>query len=386
MSERQGKIAVIVVGYNRPDSLRRILQSLAKAQYDYTEIPLRISIDHSGMEEMVRAAEEFEWKHGEKKVVYHPRRLGLRRHIISCGDLTEEYGAVMVLEDDLYVSPDYYNYAMQALEQYGDHPKIAGISLNTRKELLESPYPFYPLHTGDDVFFQQFASSWGQVWNRRMWTDFKKWYEQNQTLPQSIHVPETILHYPDTSWAKYYQTYVVEEDKYYVFSYDSLTTNFGDAGEHFNHASSAFQSVLFYGKKEYRMPVFEEGVKYDIYGDPVGLGKYMDIPEEELTCDFWGRKQAASYKRYLLTCCRRPYMPVRRYSMCMKPLELNILNGIEGQEITLYDTSRKDPEYVPDKKERFRFLEYGYGVINGRDLLKWALERFSQKIGKGKKG
>ena len=119
MSERQGKIAVIVVGYNRPDSLRRILQSLAKAQYDYTEIPLRISIDHSGMEEVVRAAEEFEWKHGEKKVVYHPRRLGLRSHIISCGDLTEEYGAVMILEDDLYVSPDYYNFAAQALEKYG---------------------------------------------------------------------------------------------------------------------------------------------------------------------------------------------------------------------------------------------------------------------------
>ena len=161
MEKKKGVIAVIVVGYNRPGSLKRILQSLAKADYNYTDITLHISIDHSGNEEVVDIAKMFEWKYGEKKVMYHPERLGLRRHIISCGDLTEEYGAVMILEDDLYVSPDYYNYAMQALEKYGDCPQIAGISLNTRKELLESPYPFYPLHTGYDVYFQQFASSCG---------------------------------------------------------------------------------------------------------------------------------------------------------------------------------------------------------------------------------
>ncbi|OUP22397.1 hypothetical protein B5F29_01255 [Lachnoclostridium sp. An196] len=378
----KGTIAIIVVGYNRPDSMKRILQSLAEATYNYTDIVLRISIDHGGNEEVIKVAENFEWTYGKKKVVYHPERLGLRNHIISCGDLTEEYGAVMILEDDLYVSPDFYNYAMQALEKYGDHPQIAGISLNTRKELLESPYPFYPLHTGYDVYFQQFASSWGQVWNLRMWKDFKSWYEQNQTLPQSVNVPLTILHYPDTSWAKYYQTYVVERNKYYVFSYDSLTTNFGDAGEHFNHDSSAFQSVLFYGTKEYRMPEFEDGVKYDIYGEPIGLGETLGISDEDLTCDFWGRKQEGAYKKYLLTCCKRPYLSVRKFSMCMKPLELNIMKGIKGNEIYLYDTSKRTDDFSSNKKEKIKFLEYGYGIINGRDLLIWSLEKMKFKIWK----
>jgi len=36
-----------------------------------------------------------------------------------------------------------------------------------------------------------------------------------------------------------------------------------------------------------------------------------------------------------------------------------------------------------DKKERIRLLEYGYGIINGRDLLKWALDRMKQKYRKG---
>ena len=375
-----GKIALVVVGYNRPDSIRRILKSLAEAQYDYENIQLVVSIDHSGNEEVVQAAKDFVWKYGPKRVWYRPERLGLRKHIISCGDLTEEYGAVMILEDDLLVSPDFYNYAMQALEKYGEHPKIAGIGLNSRKELLESPYPFYPLHRGDDVYFQQFATSWGQVWNRRMWSDFKVWYEAHQELPQNPEVPMTILRYPETSWAKFYQSYVVAEQKFYVFSYESLTTNFGDAGEHFNHSSSAFQSVLFYGKKEYRMPEFEDGVKYDIYGEPLGMGQYLGIPEEELTCDFWGRKQEASYRKYLLTCCRRPFKAVRQFSMCMKPMELNVMKEIPGKELTLYDTTEADPAFKPDKQDRIRLFEYGYGVINGRDLMKWAIERMKQKL------
>ena len=380
---KKGLITLVVVGYNRPDSIRRILGSLERADYDYEDIRLVVSIDHSGMEEVVRTAEECVWSHGSKEVFYRPERLGLRKHIISCGDMTEKYGAVMILEDDLFVSPDFYNYAMQALERYGDDPRIAGISLNTKRELLESPYPFFPLHTGSEVYFQQFASSWGQVWNRRMWADFKEWYEQNQTLPRNVNVPLTVLNYPETSWAKFYQTYVVEKNKFYVFSYDSLTTNFGDAGEHFNHDSSAFQSVLFYGKKEYRMPAFEDGVKYDIFGEPLGLGKVLEVPEEELTCDFWGRKQEASYKRYLLTCCRRPYKAVKQFSMCMKPMELNVMEQIPGKEITLYDTSVKAESFSGDKKERIRLLEYGYGIINGRDLLKWALDRMKQKYRKG---
>ena len=127
------KITLVVVGYNRADSIQRLLNSMAKAHYSYSDIRLVISIDHSGNEEVNRTAAEFEWKYGEKIVLCRPERLGLRRHIISCGDLTEEYGAVMILEDDLYVSPDYYNYAMAALEKYGEHPQIAGIALNNKR-------------------------------------------------------------------------------------------------------------------------------------------------------------------------------------------------------------------------------------------------------------
>ena len=76
------------------------------------------------------------------------------------------------------------------------------------------------------------------------------------------------------------------------------------------------------------MPEFEDGVKYDIFGEPVGLGEFLGVKDEELTCDLWGRKQPESYRRYLLTCCNRPFQEVKQYSMCMKPMELIIMEAV----------------------------------------------------------
>ena len=377
----EAKITLVVVGYNRADSIRRILYSLSRADYSYSNIRLVISLDHSGNEEVSRSAEDFEWKYGEKIVLCHPERLGLRRHIISCGDLTEKYGAVMILEDDLYVSPDFYNYAMRALDKYGEHPQIAGIALSTKRELLESTFPFFPLRNGYDVFFQQFATSWGQVWNERMWSTFREWYGRHPELPWHKDVPESVLNYPETSWAKFYQTYIVDTGKYFVYSYDSLTTNFGDAGQHFGSVSSSAQSVLFYGKRDYRMPEFENGIKYDIYGEPVGLGGYLGVPEEELTCDMWGRKRKEAYLRYVLSCRRLPYKVRKTFGMQMKPMELNVMEEIQGEGLFLYDTSfaAEDKEEASEHVH-LRLLEYGYGVLDGRELLMWALQRIRQKI------
>lgn len=378
----EAKITLVAVGYNRTDALQRLLHSLEKADYSYSDVRLVISLDHSGNEEVIRVAESFEWKYGEKIVLCHSTRLGLRRHIISCGDLTEKYGAVMVLEDDLYVSPDFYNYATKTLEKYGNHPKIAGIALNTKRELLESSYPFFPLRQGDDIFFQQFATSWGQVWNARMWKGFRSWYDVNQELPRHKDVPEVILNYPETSWAKFYQTYIVDTGKYFVYSYESLTTNFGDAGQHFGASSVSSQSVLFYGKQKYRMPEFENGVKYDIYGEPVGLARYLGVAEEDFTCDMWGRKRVEAYQRYVLSSRKLSYKVLKCFGMQMKPMELNIIEQVEGEGLFFYDTvalSEKNMEETR-KQLHLRLLEYGYGVLDGRDLLDWAWKRIVQKI------
>ncbi|MCK4747327.1 MAG: glycosyltransferase, partial [Bacteroidales bacterium] len=124
------KPVVVVVAYNRPRSLERILHSLKRIR-NATDVKLVISIDNQAPDNYpVRdIATEFNWPHGEKEVIYQEARLGLRNHILQCAGLSQQYGSVIILEDDLYVSPYFYDYAVQALTYYTDDQEIAGISL-----------------------------------------------------------------------------------------------------------------------------------------------------------------------------------------------------------------------------------------------------------------
>ena len=103
-------IAIVIPCYNRLDTLKVLLDSLLNARYDRS-VELVFSIDYSGNEDIYNLVDEFTWPYGKKNIIRHKENIGLRRNIISCGDLTSEYDAVIVLEDDLIVSPLFFDYA-----------------------------------------------------------------------------------------------------------------------------------------------------------------------------------------------------------------------------------------------------------------------------------
>lgn len=105
------KIAICAIGYNRVDSLSRLLSSLNAAVYD-ENVTLIISLDRSKTLDIKTYSDEFEWKHGEKKVILQECNLGLRKHVLRCGQYMNDYGfdALVVLEDDITVSPYFYSY------------------------------------------------------------------------------------------------------------------------------------------------------------------------------------------------------------------------------------------------------------------------------------
>ena len=161
------RIPIIIVAFNRPKALERLLNSLLKASYP-GEVELVISVDgekegrEDGKtigkgEEVRRVASGFEWPFGEKKLIFHEKNLGLRRHVIFCGELNKDYEGVIVLEDDLYVAPSFYNYTLQAFEFYKGDPKIAGISLYSHAYNETAQFPFRPLSDDSDVFFMRRA-------------------------------------------------------------------------------------------------------------------------------------------------------------------------------------------------------------------------------------
>ena len=112
----------------------------------------------------------------------------------------------------------------------------------------------------------------------------------------------------------------------------------GEAGVHGD--GNMIHSKMILGHKQYCFKSFDESVKYDIYGNPIGLGKYLHIPEEQLCVDFYGDKQNEQKRRYWLTPFRKPYQIIASYALTMEPMEANIVYNFVGDDLFLYDTSK----------------------------------------------
>ena len=112
---------IVVIAYNRPFALKRVLQSLANANYHwYSDINLIISIDGGGDKnlEVKQVANDFLWNFGRKIIITHESNLGLRNHGIFCGDLTKKYNHIIVFEEDCLVSRNFFFFFVQALKFY----------------------------------------------------------------------------------------------------------------------------------------------------------------------------------------------------------------------------------------------------------------------------
>jgi hypothetical protein len=297
------KPAIVVVTYNRPVSLNRLLSFLSNAFFDSLDINLVISIDYQSSnthDEVVKISNDFVWKYGCKKIIEHKNNLGLREHVLSCGDLSEKYGAVIVLEDDIVISPYFYNYALQTLTVYDKDSNIAGISLYGYEWSQVANRLFCAAQNGSDVYFAQNAQSWGQLWSYKMWREFREWYHTHKNVEIDKNIPDNVRNWSAKSWLKYHIWYCVEKNKYFVCPYVSLSTSYSDRGEHLKGDSTNFQVPILTGKRiNYIIPQFNaDSLKYDVFFERQNLGIFLGIEENELCVDLYGKRKTE--KRTLL--------------------------------------------------------------------------------------
>ncbi len=379
--------ALVVIGYNRIPGMMRLLDSLNEAYYGDDRVTLIISLDNCGSDEVEKAANAFEWHHGEKRVRTFPTRQGLRKHILSCGDFLKEFEAIAVLEDDLYVAPDFYNYMKQTVNTYQNKEEIAGISLYCHKLNTNIQMPFIPQPSQYDVFFMQFAQSWGQVWMRNQWFAFKKWYESYEGEELGAdNFPDCVARWPKTSWLKYHIKYCVEKNKYFVYPYHSLTTCFSDAGEHSKETNTVYQVPLQYGiGKHYIMaPSIEDGVCYDAFYERVLKEEQHcldDIEYKKITMDLYGTKK--EYKtKYVISTNSLPYRIVKTFGRIMKPHEENIFHKVEGNIFFLYDVEEKADYKHISNTEADKVSYYFNITAKWTVLLRYMVMRIKRKLEK----
>jgi hypothetical protein len=344
---------IVVVSFNREKSLKRLLFSLKNAVYS-TKTKIIISIDRGDDNKIILdIAKEFRWPHGEKEVVYQKKKLGLKRHIMKCADLVNVYGSVIILEDDLFVSKYFYDYAKKALNYYSSDNKIAGISLYKYPAIERriNPFPFTPLIDNSDVHFIQFAASWGEAWTKDQWNGFRKWYDELEsgvaTLKEKFvqNVPFTVLDWPMKSWKKFFILYMIMHDKYFVYPNQSLTTNFDDRGTNRLSATCIYQVPLkFNDELNYNFLEISKAVNvYDASFELVSstFKKYNPkLANFDFDTDLYGFKKPFELKKSHVLTTQKTRRPIFEFARKLKPHEMNVLMDLPGPEITL--TQRED--------------------------------------------
>lgn len=365
--------AIVVVGYNRPESIKRLLQSICNAYYPEKQITLIVSLDYSEKtDEIEKIINGFSWNNGKLIIRKFSQKQGLKEHVLSCGDFVNEYEAVIVLEDDLVVSPDYYNYATQMLNFYADYDEICGVSLYRHSWNGYGNYEFLPQKNNFDVFMGQIGVSWGQCWTKKQWNSFRKWYEfhkEDEYLGDNI--PWTINTWGNQSWAKFFYKYMVDNNLYYILPYTSLSTNFSEIGEHNSgEPSNTYQVMILedVGQK-YRIPKYDDAIKYDMFFERIFEKEIQihGINGKDICVNLNGFKRNTESKRYLLTCKKyneKHYLC--SFGLRMRPIEANVLRNIPGDDIFLYDTNEWEKEEISNYKrtanKRIKYEIYGNPV------------------------
>jgi hypothetical protein len=330
--------AVVAVAYNRPEALSRLLASIARARYPEAPVPLVISIDRGpgGVSaEVAGIARGFEWPRGPKLVIEREERLGVVGHFRACGDLTSEYGAIVLLEDDLVAGGAFYDFAAAALQAYGGDDRIGGLSLYSLSFNGFTHDPFLPVDDGGDVFFMKLPYTQGLAFTAEQWRRFSEFAREPLTLPVPGMHP-AFSRFGADEWFPLLAAYLAATGRYFCFPRGSHTTGWGDAGAHFEAASSWFQAPLQVAAESFRLPAFDDALAvYDGFYEilPDRLARLAPGLPESFGVDLYATKAAADAGLVLTT--RPARRAVARYGLRMYPPELNVACDVPGDEIAL---------------------------------------------------
>ena len=329
------RLTIVVIGFNRPHSLARLLRSLSvAASHVRCCPPLLLSLDGGNScsrDACLSLARQFKWP-GRKDIIDENVHLGLKEHVLACGDLTQHTDAVLILEDDVCVSPSALHYADLALGEYGSSSEIAGISLYAAVYNEFCEMPFIPIDDGYDTYFIRTACSWGQIWTSAQWSGFRHWLLNAKDVDEDINdLPAAVISWPrESSWKRACNRYLVESGKYFVYPRFSYTTNMGEPGVHIRNDITYLTAPLSIGRLRLSFASLEDSIaKYDQFCviEPESLRRAAPMLRGyDFDVDLTGSKSLGSLVRPLvLTCRKSPHPSLRSFGCAHFPPELDIV-------------------------------------------------------------
>ncbi len=172
------KTPVLLIGFNRPEPTRRVVDSLvsAGAENVYIAVDGPRTDNPQDVEQVSQVKEVIDraaWR-GAVTRFYRQENLGCRRGVSAAIDWFfdhEEEG--IILEDDCVPDASFFPFATELLEKYRDNQKIGMISGSTF-------FPF-PARESESYTFSRYPHIWGWATWRRAWKHYDSelgtWFE-----------------------------------------------------------------------------------------------------------------------------------------------------------------------------------------------------------------
>ena len=158
---------IVLFTYNRADHTKQAVESLLKNE-EAKDSDLFIFSDgpknekaKKGVEEnreYIRTLKDVNGNFKSVTIIEREKNWGLANSLIAgITEIVNKYGRVIVVEDDLILSPYFLQFMNEALEKYKDEDKVASISAFLNPIDCEAP----------ETFFLRYFACWGwAIWKR----------------------------------------------------------------------------------------------------------------------------------------------------------------------------------------------------------------------------
>ncbi len=231
---------IIIFTYNRLDSLIQTIQHLSKnIDKEYTNLIIFSDSwrNKKDREDVLNVRQYLHTIIGfnKIKIIERKENYGLAKNIIEgVSDVINQYGRVIVLEDDLLTSKNFIPYMNQALDFYEENKQVFSISgytgnLKSLNKLEE------------DVYLSYRPSSWGWATWKDQWdgidwnvTDFNEFINNRQATKKlnrggidMTRMLRKCMQGKNHSWAIRWSYSMSKQDKYCVYPKVSKIQNIG---------------------------------------------------------------------------------------------------------------------------------------------------------------
>jgi len=189
-------VRIIILTFERWESLLKLLNSVNDLYMDGDIGSLEIWVDrrknaNTVSEKVIACAESFSWKHGSVRVHVQEKHVGiLGQWIDTWRPRNSSYSSngelVLILEDDMSLSPYAYRWLRAAHRFYDNNADIAGITLQSEGLIIATSSAVFTPMTDAVSFYYSLPGSWGFAPHPVAWRKFQDWYHR-ASLNKQFH-------------------------------------------------------------------------------------------------------------------------------------------------------------------------------------------------------